>query len=763
MKLEIESEFKIAQQLGLPQSRTLGSVYNIPVVVHVLHLGEAVGTGTNISDAQIQSAITNLNDVYRGNTANSPIDFEIQFSLAQQDSNCNAHSGINRIDASFVPNYSIGGVDYYEDGGEADENTLKNLSRWPETEYFNIWIVSEIEDNNGGSGIQGYANFFSGSAYEGSVMMASVFGFDPNNNQPSFNLNLPRDNSTVVHEFGHYLHLHHTFKGDGDADQDGIGDSCAADLTVGVDSDGCGDTEVHKRYTSDCKSGQLNDCTNAIFGDNTAKNYMSYASCVDRLTNDQKTRSRAMLETTGISLIYSKGDEAPINYSTTLANASCSPQTDSVGLSGFYTGIKNFTIDGIFTNTSSWSETDGGYVDNTLNCQKVINVFEDSTYSFKVSTLYNANNIKGYIDFNNDGDFIDANEQIFDLNTTDNFSGNYISTSTINITIPSVNGSTIISGNKLRLRLNSDIGNVANACEAPQRGQVEDYTIIINELVLNLTSDFSASDSTICPTNLVSFSNLSTGANAYLWDFGDGTTSIMQNPTHTYAAAGTYDVSLTASSGTNTSTETKSGFITIYPSTNINAGIDQTICSADSVTLNATSGQNYTVGVTAVNASNYILSGAFSGNDPAINISLGDTLTFNVNSLGHPFLIKTTATTGTVNAVSIANNGTSSGSIIWSPSSAGIYYYICEFHAGMVGTITVGSSNVNYSWDNSIINGVAFNPSSTNTYTVTTTDGNGCFATDNVTVNLLANTTGTSFVTACGTYTWIDGTNLHSI
>ena len=51
------------------------------------------------------------------------------------------------------------------------------------------------------------ANFFTGSAYEGSVMMASVFGYDPNNNQPTFNLNAPRDNSTVVHEFGHYLHL----------------------------------------------------------------------------------------------------------------------------------------------------------------------------------------------------------------------------------------------------------------------------------------------------------------------------------------------------------------------------------------------------------------------------------------------------------------------------------------------------------------------------------------------------------------------------
>ena len=82
---------------------------------------------------------------------------------------------------------------------------------------------------------------------EGSVMMASVFGFDPTYAQPSFNLNAPRDNSTVVHEFGHYLHLHHTFKGDGDADDDGIGDTCPGDVTNGVDSDGCADTEPHKR------------------------------------------------------------------------------------------------------------------------------------------------------------------------------------------------------------------------------------------------------------------------------------------------------------------------------------------------------------------------------------------------------------------------------------------------------------------------------------------------------------------------------------
>ena len=105
-----------------------------------------------------------------------------------------------------------------------------------ETDYFNIWIITEIENNNGGFGIQGYANFFTGGAYEGSMMMYNVFGYDPTNQQPTFSLKGARNNSTVVHEFGHYLHLHHTFKGDDDADQDGIGDNCPADVTVGVDT-----------------------------------------------------------------------------------------------------------------------------------------------------------------------------------------------------------------------------------------------------------------------------------------------------------------------------------------------------------------------------------------------------------------------------------------------------------------------------------------------------------------------------------------------
>ena len=45
---------------------------------------------------------------------------------------------------------------------------------------------------------------------------------------------------------------------------------------------------------------------------------------------------------------------------------------------------------------------------------------------------------------------------------------------------------------------------------------------------------------------VVTFTNQSTGAESYLWDFGDGNTSIAPNPIWTYASAGTYTVTLVA-------------------------------------------------------------------------------------------------------------------------------------------------------------------------------------------------------------------------
>jgi PKD repeat protein len=52
------------------------------------------------------------------------------------------------------------------------------------------------------------------------------------------------------------------------------------------------------------------------------------------------------------------------------------------------------------------------------------------------------------------------------------------------------------------------------------------------------------------------FTDASTGATSWLWDFGDTNTDTVQNPVHTYALAGTYTVTLTVSNGLCTDTFT---------------------------------------------------------------------------------------------------------------------------------------------------------------------------------------------------------------
>lgn len=59
-------------------------------------------------------------------------------------------------------------------------------------------------------------------------------------------------------------------------------------------------------------------------------------------------------------------------------------------------------------------------------------------------------------------------------------------------------------------------------------------------------ADFTAPVTTRCEPNLtVNFQDLSTGgATSWQWDFGDGGTSVLQNPSHTYTAYGSFNVTL---------------------------------------------------------------------------------------------------------------------------------------------------------------------------------------------------------------------------
>jgi PKD repeat protein len=76
--------------------------------------------------------------------------------------------------------------------------------------------------------------------------------------------------------------------------------------------------------------------------------------------------------------------------------------------------------------------------------------------------------------------------------------------------------------------------------------------------------DFTASPTSgIAPLTVV-FTNTSTGDyTTSLWDFGDGITSTLTSPTHTYTAAGVYTVTLTASGPGGSDTEVKAGYITV--------------------------------------------------------------------------------------------------------------------------------------------------------------------------------------------------------
>jgi PKD repeat protein len=76
-----------------------------------------------------------------------------------------------------------------------------------------------------------------------------------------------------------------------------------------------------------------------------------------------------------------------------------------------------------------------------------------------------------------------------------------------------------------------------------------------------LAADFSGTPLTGGYPLTVSFTDLSSGAESWLWDFGDGITSTLQNPVHTYMWEGLYTVTLTINGGTATKIETN--YITV--------------------------------------------------------------------------------------------------------------------------------------------------------------------------------------------------------
>lgn len=302
-----EERVNCAPEVDLDSAQVL----TLPIVFHVVHLGESIGEGTNISDEQIISCVENLNHRFRGNIESLSnltdeydedelslvIDSKIEFCLAVRDPDGNPTNGINRVNGI---NITYNGESYLDDGIAMDatnngvvENYLKSeVGCWDVDKYINFYVVSEINGNNGGNGIQGYAYLGpTNNCQDGIVCLYNVVGTE-GNLKSTHNLN-----ATVTHEMGHHLSLLHTFW---------LSNDCTSETNPCSQGDQCPDTPK-TTYNNSCNTPE---CPDAML-----ENYMDYTpqSCRVAFTQNQIERMRNSILTERSDYIYDNLSCQPLN------------------------------------------------------------------------------------------------------------------------------------------------------------------------------------------------------------------------------------------------------------------------------------------------------------------------------------------------------------------------------------------------------------------------------------------------------------------
>jgi PKD repeat protein len=303
---EITLQEKIKEISGRAASgRTQATVITIPIVVHVVHNGEAEGTGTNLSQAQVKAQLEVLNEDFRRKIGSrgfnsNPVgaDIEIEFCLSPIDPNgvTLAEPGIDRVKGT-QQSWTRSQID----------GTLKPSTYWNSNLFFNVWTLKFGGDD---SNLLGYAQFpdqsnldglnsIGGPATtDGVVIQYSSFGSidkgDFSGMQPNYN-----HGRTLSHETGHWLGLRHIW-GDG---------ACGNDFVA--------DTPTQQNESRGCPTNKLS-CDGSTPA--MVQNYMDYSDdvCMNIFTNGQKARIRAVMElsprrkTLGVNNICSaKADAIP--------------------------------------------------------------------------------------------------------------------------------------------------------------------------------------------------------------------------------------------------------------------------------------------------------------------------------------------------------------------------------------------------------------------------------------------------------------------
>jgi len=273
----------IAPALAQSKVQSDADAIHIPVVVHVVHEGEAYGIGRNIEFKQIESQIDELNKAMMGWDNNENIvperwldlvDYpKLKFFLADTDPNGLPTNGVTR-DSMHVVNPQTGNM---------NTSAIKAALNWNTNNYLNIYVLS-IQGTSEAGGLVGFSSFPSsvGTQGDGFVVDYRWFG-GPGYAQVDF--------KTTIHEAGHYLGLYHTF----------AGNSCSLD-------DGIADTPNMGTNTNDVSTFTCLDgfpvgpttCTE----EHQYPNHMDYThrSCRTMFTPDQSAVMRSVVD--GTSAVY---------------------------------------------------------------------------------------------------------------------------------------------------------------------------------------------------------------------------------------------------------------------------------------------------------------------------------------------------------------------------------------------------------------------------------------------------------------------------
>jgi len=248
-----ESFNKLVEQHKTRANKNAVVGYTIPVIVHLIHGGQSVGTYPNLGFSQINSQISVLNADFGGTgwnvgnlaaTAFSAVgasNTEIRFCAATKNplGQTLAEPGVERINfndsawanpTSFATNAALKA---YMDG------TVKPKTIWDPQSYFNIWVT---DAQSGPVNLLGYATFPAGAslvglAATGGAQTDGIWVYAQTYGNTGFLMPGYQLGRTATHEVGHWLGLRH-IGGDGGVGGNPNGDCAATDY--------CADTPPQK-------------------------------------------------------------------------------------------------------------------------------------------------------------------------------------------------------------------------------------------------------------------------------------------------------------------------------------------------------------------------------------------------------------------------------------------------------------------------------------------------------------------------------------